>query len=110
MGSQGSYGVEVTFSDPAEFLALRRWLGRAPGVRVEQRAGVPLPGEQGVWDVLAVLASGSGVLAVALQTLPEFIRSRRADLSITLKTDGRELKLDATNIADAQSLIDRFLE
>ncbi|WP_460350366.1 effector-associated constant component EACC1 [Actinoallomurus acanthiterrae] len=104
-----SHGVELAFSDPAEFLALRRWLERAPGVRVEQRAGTPLPGEQGVWDVLVVLGGGSGVLAAALRTLPEFIRSRRADLIITLKSEGKELKLDATNIAQAESLIERFL-
>ncbi|WP_433187444.1 effector-associated constant component EACC1 [Actinoallomurus sp. CA-150999] len=106
----GTHGVELAFSDPAEFLALRRWLERAPGVRVEQRAGTPLLGEQGAWDVLIVLASGSGVLAAALQTLPEFIRSRRANLIVTLKTEGKELTLEATNIAQAESLIESFLK
>lgn len=110
MTGREMHGVEVAVSDLAEFRSLRAWLERVPDVRVEQRAGTPRPGEQGAADVLMMLASGSGVLAVAMQTLPDFLRSRRSGLSVTLKTEGKELTLTADNLQDVKPLIEKLFD
>jgi hypothetical protein len=110
MAGQEMRGIEVAVSNPAELRSLRAWLERVPDVRVEQRAGTPGPGEQGAADVLMVLVGGSGVLAVAVQTLPEFLRSRRPGLSVTLKTEGKELTLTANNVEEVRPLIEKLLD
>ncbi|SNT19761.1 hypothetical protein SAMN05216276_102830 [Streptosporangium subroseum] len=72
-------------------------------------AGTPGPGEQGVADVLMLLAGSGGMLAVAIKTLPEFIRSRRSDIELTLKTEGKEITVSAKNADDIQTIVDTFL-
>ena len=108
---QARHGIEIELSDPSERRSLRAWLERVPGVRVEQMPTLPRLGEQGAVDVLTVLASGSGVLAVAIRTLPEFIRSRRSNLTLSLKTaDGRQYTLRAENVSELSILVDELLE
>ncbi|MFI6317563.1 hypothetical protein ACIBG8_08585 [Nonomuraea sp. NPDC050556] len=102
--------VEITVSDPSQLRSLRGWLERAPGIRVEQAAGTPGPGEQGAADVLVLLAGGGGALAVAIKTLPDFIRSRRSDIELTLKTEGKEITVSAKNADDIQAIVDAFLD
>lgn len=100
--------VVVSVSDPAELRSLREHLRRVPGVEVTQIPGRPGPGEQGAWDLLQVLAAGGGVLAVAIKTLPEFIRSRRSDVTVTLESGDRSATVTATNVDDATSIVDKF--
>ncbi|MFI6743837.1 hypothetical protein ACIBI9_64165 [Nonomuraea sp. NPDC050451] len=108
---QEKYQVEIDVSDPSEQRSLRAWLERVPGVRVEQTAVPPGAGEQGAADVLAVLAGSSGVLAVAIRTLPEFIRSRRSNVTVTVKTDqGKEYTLHAENLNELPSFIEKMLD
>src|ERR1700730_13912469 len=97
--------IEVMVSDLSAFRPLREWLTRVPAAEVGQVAGSPRSGEQGAWDVLTILASSSGVLAVAVRSLPEFIRSRRSDLTITVKVDGREFTLKASNLDEVIPII-----
>src|SRR5258708_7127219 len=104
--SQGMYGVEIAVSDLSEFLPLCGWLERVPAVKVERTPGTPRPGEQGAWDVLTIFAGSSGALAVAARSLPEFIRSRRSDLTITVKIDEKEFTLHAANVDEVASIID----
>lgn len=59
--------VEVSVSDPGELRSLREHLRRVPGVEITQIPGTPADGELGVWDVLQVVATGSGALAVAAE-------------------------------------------
>lgn len=106
---QASHSVELSVSDPSELRSLREHLRRIPGVDITQIPGVPGPGEQGSWDALQILAGSSGVLAVAIKTLPEFIRSRRSDVTITVKSKDRTVTVTATNIDDAQSMVDKSL-
>lgn len=108
MGENAFRRIVVSVSDPAELRSLREHLRRVPGVEVTQLPGRPGPGEQGVWDVLQVLAAGSGVLAVAIKTLPEFIRSRRSDVTITLETSDRKATVTAKNVDDATSIVDKL--
>lgn len=101
-------GIAVSVSDPAELRSLREHLRRVPGVEVTQLPSMSRPGEQGSWDVLQVLASSGGVLAVAIKTLPEFIRSRRSDVTITLETSDRKTTVTAQNVDDVTSIVDKL--
>jgi hypothetical protein len=106
-------GIQVIVSDPSELRSLREWLCRAPGVEVMQ---VPAPlneGELGAFDLLQVLAAaggGSGALAMAIKTLPDYIRSRRSDLRITLKVNEEQITLEAGNVNDVMLILERLLD
>jgi hypothetical protein len=106
---QGMLRVEIVVSDLSEFRSLREWMARVPAVQVEQTAGTPEPGEQGAWDVLTILASSGGAMAVAVRSLPEFIRSRRSDLTITVRRDGTEVTLKASNVDEVAPIIEKLL-
>lgn len=108
-GRRKSQHVEVTVSDRAEFSALRAWLKRVPAVETFQFAGTPGPGEQGMWDVLTVFASSAGGLAIAVRSLPEFIRSRRSSVVMTVKVAGKEVTLEATNVDDELPVIESLI-
>lgn len=109
--TQGEHGFEVRLSDLSVQRSLRDWLERVPGVRVEQTASPPGPGEQGAADVLTVLAGSGGVLAVAIRTLPEFIRSRRSSFTLTVKLeDGKEYTLHAENLDELPAVIEKALD
>ena len=102
--------VEIRVSDPAELGALRARLQAQPGVEVLQCAGEAGRGEQGVADFLQVTAASGGAMVVALKTIPEFIRSRRKDVSVTLKKDGREIVIDAPDADAALKLLDKIID
>lgn len=103
-----SHSAEVSVSDPAERRSLREHLRRIPGVAVSQIPGRPGSGEQGAWDVLQLVAASGGVFAVAIKTLPEFIRSRRSDVTITVTSGDRSATVTATNIDDAMSMVNTW--
>ncbi|GAA2806330.1 effector-associated constant component EACC1 [Saccharopolyspora taberi] len=100
--------VVLSVSDPAEQRSLRDHLRRA-GVEVSQISGEPRAGEQGALDLLQILAAGGGALVVAIRTLPEFFRSRRSDVTVTLESGDRKVTVSATNVDDAESIVDRLL-
>jgi hypothetical protein len=109
--AQREHGFEARLSEPSQQRSLREWLERVPGVRVEQTAQPPEPGEQGAADVLTVLAGSGGVLAVAIRTLPEFIRSRRSSFTLTVKlADGKEYILHAENLDELPPVIEKALD
>ncbi|MFF1400818.1 hypothetical protein ACFVZD_44740 [Streptomyces sp. NPDC058287] len=101
--------VALSVSDQAETRSLREHLRRNRNITVEQCAGAPGPGEQGVWDFLQVTAASGGMLVIAIKTLPDFIRSRRADVSVTVKTDEKEIVITAANTEDALRLMEKAL-
>jgi hypothetical protein len=84
-----------------------------PGVRVSPDAGHPGPGEQGALDVL-LLAADSSVLVAVVNVLPQFLRSRKPGLSVTVtatvKGKRRELTVTADNAKEVLPVIDRFLD
>lgn len=110
VGSSGAPAVELELSDPSQLRSLRSWLARVPGAEVQQIAGIPAAGEQGASDLLTLLASSGGVLAVAIRTLPEFLKSRRSDLSVTVKVEGREYTVTATNVDDILPAIEKIID
>jgi hypothetical protein len=96
-------------SDPGQLRPLAEWLSAVGQVRVERKPGQPGPGQQGVVDVLTVLASSGGLIA-ALKVLPQFIRSRRSGFHIEATVNGEKFILDATNAdKDFQPLVERLL-
>lgn len=103
------YPVELSVSDPGELRSLREHLRRIPGVEITQIPGEPVDGELGAWDVLQVAAVGGGSLAVAIRTLPDFIRSRRSEVAVTVKSRDRTVTVTATNVNDAIAIVDESL-
>jgi hypothetical protein len=101
--------IEISISDRSEFRSLREWLGRIPDVRAEQLAGTPVYGEQGAADVLTVLASSGGALAVAIRALPAFIRSRRSDVAITVRLGEDRWTVTTANVNDVLPVIEKVL-
>ena len=104
-----SDGFDVVVSDQAELRALREWWQAAPGVRVVQQAGAPAAGEQGVLDYLTVLGSSAGLVA-AIQVLPEFLRSRRSSVTVTMKLRGEDFSITAENVDEVMPLIERLVD
>jgi hypothetical protein len=51
----------------------------------------------------------AGVL-VAIRTLPEFIRSRRSCVKVTVTTAEREVVLEANNVKDVMPILDRMVD
>jgi hypothetical protein len=103
--------VTVSISDPTELRSLRNHMADAPGVAVSRATGAAGDGELGAWDVLQVAAAGGGAIVVAIKMIPEFIRSRRRDVSVTVKIDGdrREVVITAANAEDAVRLIEKAM-
>lgn len=101
--------IELGVSDLSQLPLLRDWLRAQSGVNVAVTHTAPGPGEQGTIDVLTVLASSSGLVAV-IKTLPDFIRSRRSDFRLETTIRGEKLVLDATNVEDVAVLLERLLQ
>lgn len=102
--------VELQVSDHAQLGALQEYLRLAvPDVRVLRDAGQPGPHEQGALDVLTMLAGGSGLIA-AIKVLPEFLRSRRTGVSITMTIKDQPFTLTATNIDEVMPILERLLD
>lgn len=100
--------IDITTSDPAELPRLRDWLRGQSHLDALYRPQPPATGELGASDVLAVLA-GSSVLATAVKTLPEFLRSRRSNLQIRITVGEQKVEFDATNVDDAVRVVERLL-
>ncbi|MCX5328521.1 hypothetical protein [Streptomyces sp. NBC_00140] len=72
--------------------------------------GAPGPSELGALEVLVVLAGSTGVVG-AIKTLPDFIRSRRANFRIETTVNGQPFVLDATNVDDeVMAILERLLD
>jgi hypothetical protein len=101
--------IEIRVSDPAELAALRGRLQAQPGIEVRQCAGEAAPGEQGVADFLQVTAASGGAVVVAIKTIPEFIKSRRRDVSVTVRKDDQEIVVTAASADEALKLLDKVV-
>jgi hypothetical protein len=110
MGRAEDQRAELRVSDQAQLGPLREFLRAVrPDVRVSLFPGQPEPGEQGALDFLAVIASSSGLVA-AVKVLPEFLRSRKTGLSITMTVKGEPFTLTATNVDDVIPIMERLLD
>jgi hypothetical protein len=102
--------AELSVSDYSQLRPFQDYLGSVvPDVRVSRIAGRAGAGEQGALDVLAVLAGSSGLVAV-IRVLPEFLRSRKTGLSVTMTVRGELFTLTATNIDEVMPVLERLLD
>ncbi|MEV0293952.1 hypothetical protein [Nocardia sp. NPDC050710] len=105
--------AQISISDDAELRSLRTLLSAIPGIEVVQISGRAEPGQLGFLDILQIAAPSGGAIIVAVKTLPEFIKSRRKDVSVTVKVDRRgerEVVVTAANADDAVKLIEQALD
>ena len=56
-----------------------------------------------------MLASSTGLVA-AIRVLPEFLRSRRTGLSVTMTVKGEPFTLTATNVDEVMPVLERLLD
>jgi membrane-associated two-gene conflict system component 1 (EACC1) len=105
--------VELSVSDYSQLESLAGYLPLAvPQVPVTRTAGLTGPGEQGALDTL-MIAADSSVLVAVVNVLPQFLKSRKRAVSVTLKATvkgrQREMTVTAANVEEVLPVIDRFL-
>lgn len=108
MDAQRQTRLGLAVSDQSELSSLRRWLASIDGARVTTVPADSVDGQQGVSDTLAMIA-GSGGLIAAIRMLPEFLRARRSDVSVTVTVKDRQVTITAHNIEEAVPLLERIL-
>lgn len=101
--------VELAVSDFSQLGSLQEVLSATPGVTVTRTPGGFERGQLGAFDVLTLIA-GSSSLVAAVKVLPEFIRSRRSSVHITITVKGESRVLDADNVAEVMPIIERLLD
>lgn len=90
--------MDLAVDDPTELSALELLVKlAAPGAQVRPIAGTAVNGELGALDVLAIVASSS-VLATAIQVLPEFLKSRKPGLSVTVSIKGEDVTVTVKSV------------
>jgi hypothetical protein len=110
MGRAVSRVAELSVSDYAQLSSLADYLRLAvPGMHVTRNPGRPGRGEQGALDVL-MIAADSSVLVAAIKVLPEFLRSRKPGVTVTVAVQGKRLTVTADNADEVIPVIDRFLD
>jgi hypothetical protein len=101
--------AELSVSDYAQLRSLADYLRlAAPGTQVTRSPGRPGRGEQGALDVL-MIAADSSVLVAAIKVLPEFLRSRKKGLSVTVTVKDKKLIVTGDNAEEMTAIVDRFL-
>jgi len=110
MGRADTGVAELSVSDYAQLGSLTQYLHLAvPDIRVTRSAGNAGRGEQGALDVL-MIAADSSVLVTVVKLLPEFLRSRKPGLTVTVTVKGKSRKLTVTaeDPGDARQAIEKF--
>jgi hypothetical protein len=102
--------VTITVSSPAELRPLRELLRGVRGADVTQVPGAPASGQLGATEVLQVIVPTAAVLAIVIRVIPEFIRSRRSSVTVTVERRGRTVTVTAENVTDPQGIINRLLD
>lgn len=92
-------------SDPSAQGPLERLLRETDGVRVRRERSGAEPGRLGTGDVLQAAVPTLALLAVVVKTLPDFIRSRKNGVSITVETDDRKITVTAENCDDIDTIL-----
>ncbi|MGH3158701.1 MAG: effector-associated constant component EACC1 [Streptosporangiaceae bacterium] len=104
--------AELTVSNYSQLGSLAEYLRLAvPAVRVTRSAGLAGPGEQGALDVL-MIAADSSVLVAVVKMLPEFLRSRKPGVTVTVTIKGkrRQLTVTAEDPEDTRSVVEKFFD
>lgn len=101
--------LELRISDNAELRSLQRTLSLAQGTQVERRPGTPAPDALGAVDYLTAIGSSAGLITL-IKMLPDFLRARRADLSVTITQKGKTICVNAKNVDEVMPILTRMLD
>lgn len=102
--------AELSVSDYSQLTSLADYLRLvAPDVQVTRSSGQLEHGEQGALDLL-MIAADSSVLVAALKVLPDFVRSRRAGMSVTVTKKDKQLTVTADNAAEVAPIFEQFMD
>jgi hypothetical protein len=102
--------IDFSVSDPAELSSLENWLDWVSGIKVVRNSGRPGAGELGAMDSLTVIAGSGNSLVAALKVIPEFLRSRKPDLSVTVTVRGQDFPLDVANVDSTLPILENMLD
>jgi hypothetical protein len=80
-----------------------------PDTRVTRSPGQPGHGEQGALDVL-MIAADSSVLVAAMKLLPEFLRSRKKGMTVSVKVKGKQFTVQADDAEKVIQVVSRLLD
>lgn len=100
--------IVLSVSDQSQLSSLVSWVEATQLVQVQRTSGTPGAGQQGALDSLT-LRGGSEALAAALKLLPDFMRAKRADFTMTATMDGAAYFLDLKNVTDITETLQRNL-
>jgi Effector Associated Constant Component 1 len=100
--------IELSVSDYGQIRALHEWLDRVPEVSVQRVAGVPSGGQLGAQDILIAIASSGGLIA-AIHVIPEFLKARRSNITITVTANGKKFSVASSNVKDVIPILERTL-
>lgn len=95
-------------SDPVAQGMLERLLREVDGVRVRRERLEPETGRLGGGELLQVAVPTLALLAVVVRTLPDFIRSRKNAVSVTVETDDRKVTVTAANCDDVDAIMQQL--
>ncbi len=105
-GTDPFHEIVVTVSEPAGVGPLSRRLGAIPGADVTRQRSRPGAGELGAAEVIQLLVPSSAVLAVAIRTLPAFIKSRGAAVTVELAREGRTVTISGGDVDGPQRVLE----
>ncbi|MFF2701412.1 effector-associated constant component EACC1 [Streptomyces cyaneofuscatus] len=111
-GAGAPFEAVLTVSQPADAGPLFRRLRAIPELTVTRSRSAPADGELGVAEVVQLLVPSSAVLAVAIRTLPVFIRSRRSSVTVKVEVGKRSVTVTGDNLDDPEKvleIVDRLL-
>jgi hypothetical protein len=101
--------MELKLSDNSELVSMQRTLSLVPSVRIERVPGTPGPGQLGTVDYL--IATGAiSALVTLIKMLPDFLRARRADLSVEISRKGGSVKVTTRNIDEVMPVLKAMLD
>jgi hypothetical protein len=103
------FHLEFELSQASAISSFERWIDDTPMTQVRRVARPPSLHEQGAVDILAAVASSSSIVAL-IRILPEFIRSRRSNVNVTIRVGDREATIGIENVKDAPAIIASLLE
>lgn len=107
--------VEITVDGAAgeiELRSLHDWLLQEPGLRgskVSRPVPIPSPGEMGALsDVLIVALGAGGAGTVLAGAVSAWLRTRVSAFTLRIRTAGREIEVETTNLDDVEALIEQI--
>lgn len=101
--------ISIATSELAELSSLQNWLDLVPGLAVTRNSAHPDAGELGAPDTLTAVGT-SWSIATALRAIPDYVRSRKSDVQVTITIKEQKYTLDVTNVDSVIPVIEHILD